>query len=100
MRRLAFALAVLFACCAGLAAEKGDGSAQLRFLVRAEGPCLLTVEGQSGPVRAGVRAPDGEIACREGERVEFELENAGCYAVTVRGGERLSVSWSVCPEER
>lgn len=98
MRRLAFALVVLFACCAGLAAEDG-GAAQLRFLVRAEGPCLLTVEGQSGPVRAGVRAPDGEIACREGERVEFELENAGCYAVTVRGGERLSVSWSVCPED-
>ena len=37
---------------------------------------------------------------REGERVEFDLENAGCYAVTVRGGERLSVSWSVCPEDR
>ena len=78
-------------CCAGLAAEKGDGSAQLRFLVQVEGSCLLTVEGQSGPVRAGVRAPDGEIASREG---------AGCYAVTVRGGERLSVSWSVCPEDR
>lgn len=99
MRRLAFALAVLFACCAGLAAEDG-GAAQLRFLVQVEGSCLLTVEGQSGPVRAGVRAPDGEIASREGERVEFDLENAGCYAVTVRGGERLSVSWSVCPEDR